>query len=237
MAGCVLWAVVSALPAGGATVPALPASGVSTPDGSWSTLPMGQLSEQSNTFWELFHAVPGSSHWTLVTPEGTADNGGLVAGVSGDSIAAGVLPSALLRFSPLSSSSDGGSSWSPVFLPGGLTRLADALAIETSGTPAGLAVVSDGTVLAATKSLGSWAPLVSTAALRRAAPSCAVSAIAAVVVLGDGRPARRHRLRAWCTGGPVQANRRIVAIGWAPPWPGVAGEAQSASCGWRHPAG
>ena len=170
------------------TVPALPASGVSTPDGSWSTLPMGQLSEQSNTFWELFHAAPGSSRWTLVTPEGTADNGGLVAGVSGDSIAAGVLPSALLRFSPLSSSSDGGSSWSPVFLPGALARSADALAIERSGTPAGLAVLHDGTVLAAAKSLGSWAPLVSTAALRRAAPSCDVSAIAAVAFSAAGAP-------------------------------------------------
>ena len=186
--GCVLWAVASALPAGGATVPALPASGVSTADGSWSTLPMGQLSDQSNTFWQLFHAAPGSSRWTLVTPEGTADNGGLVAGVSGDSIAAGVLPSALLRFSPLSSSSDGGASWSPVFLPGALARSADALAIETSGTPAGLAVLRDGTVLAAAKSLGSWAPLVSTAVLRRAAPSCAVSAIAAVAFSAAGAP-------------------------------------------------
>ncbi len=188
VAGCVLWAVVSALPAGGATVPALPASGVSTAHGSWSTLPMGQLSEPSNTFWELFHAVPGSSRWTLVTPEGTADNGGLVAGVSGDSIAAGVLPSAFLRFSPLSSSSDGGSSWSPVFLPGALARLADALAIEKSGTPAGLAVLRDGTVLAAATSFGSWAPLVSTAALRRAAPSCEISAIAAVAFSTAGAP-------------------------------------------------
>ncbi len=188
VAGCVLWAVVSALPAGGATVPALPASGVSTPDGSWSTLPMGQLSDQSNTFWELFHALPGSSLWTLVTPEGTADNGGLVAGVSGDSVAAGVLPSALLRFSPLSSSSDGGASWSPVFLPGALARSADALAIETSGTPAGLAVLRGGTVLAAAKSLGSWAPLVTTTVLRRAAPSCDVSAIAAVAFSAAGAP-------------------------------------------------
>ena len=102
VAGWALAAVASALPAGGATVPALPASAVSTPDGSWSTLPMGLLSDQSNTFWQLFHASPGSSRWSLVTPEGTADNGGLVAGVSGDSVAAGVLPSALLRFSPLS---------------------------------------------------------------------------------------------------------------------------------------
>jgi hypothetical protein len=169
-------------------VPALAASGVSTPGGSWLTIPMGQLSERNNTFWELFHAVPASSRWTLVTPEGTADNGGLVAGVSGNSIAAGVLPSAFLRFSPLSSSSDGGSSWSPVFLPGGLAKLADALAIETSGTPAGLAVLHDGTVLAAAKSLGSWAPLVSTAALRRAAPSCDVSAIAAVAFSAAGAP-------------------------------------------------
>ena len=114
IAAGVLGAVASALPAGGATVPALPASGVSTADGSWSALPMGQLSEPSNTFWELFHAVPGSSHWTLVTPEGTADNGGLVAGVSGGSVAAGVLPRALLHFSatvvePVTA----GPSWSP----------------------------------------------------------------------------------------------------------------------------
>ncbi len=188
VAGSVLWAVVSALPAAGATVPALPASGVSTPDGSWSTLPMGQLSEQSNTFWELFHAVPGSSHWTLVTPKGTADNGGLVTGVSGDAVVAGVLPSALLRFSPLSSSSDGGVSWNPVYLPGGLASSTDALAIETSGMPAGLAVMRDGTVLAAAKIFGSWSPLVSTAALRRAAPSCDVSAIAAVAFSASGAP-------------------------------------------------
>jgi hypothetical protein len=188
MAGCVVWAAVWALAAGGATVPPLAASGVSTPDGSWLTLPMGKLSEQDNTFWELFHAVPASSRWTLVTPEGTADNGGLVAGVSGNSVAAGVLPSALLRFSPLSSSSDGGSTWSPVFLPGGLARVADALAIERSGTSAGLAVLHDGSVMTAGKSLGSWAPLVSTAALRRAAPSCDVSAIAAVAFSAVGAP-------------------------------------------------
>jgi hypothetical protein len=188
VAGCVLWAVVSALPAGGVTVPPLPAIGVSTPDGSWSTLPMGQLSEQSNTFWELFHAAPGSSRWTLVTPEGTASNGGLVAGVSGDSIVAGVLPSGSLRFSPLSSSSDGGASWNPVFLPGALASSADALAIEPSGTRAGLAVLRDGVVLAAAKTFGSWAPLVSTAALRRAAPSCDVSAVAAVAFSAAGAP-------------------------------------------------
>jgi len=184
--GCVLAAMVPAIPARGATVPALPASGVSTSDGSWSTLPMGQPSKQSNTFWELFHAAPGSSRWTLVTPEGTADNGGLVAGVAGGSIAAGVLPSALLRFSPLSSSSNGGDTWSPAFLPGGLARLPDALAIDASG--AGLAVMQDGKVLAASKNLGSWAPLVSTVALRKAAPACAVSAIAAVAFSAVAAP-------------------------------------------------
>jgi hypothetical protein len=186
--GCAVAVVVSVLPAGAAPVPVLPASAVSTADGSWSTLPMGHLSDQSNTFWQLFHASPGSSRWTLVTPEGTADNGGLVAGVSGDSIAAAVLPSALLRFSPLSSSSDGGASWSPLFLPGALATSVDALAIETSGPRAGLAVMRDGTVLAAPKNLGSWGPLVSTAALRRAGPSCAVSAIAAVAFSGSGAP-------------------------------------------------
>ena len=211
VAGFVLWAVVPALPAGGATLSPLPASGVSTPDGSWSTVPMGQVSDQSNTFWELFHTAPGSSRWTLVTPEGTADNGGLVAGVSGDSIAAGVLPSALLRFSPLSSSADGGASWTPVFLPGAL-----ATAGRRSGDSGVRHARRAGGHARRHGHGGDQEPrFLGAPGLGRRAPQ----GRALLCCLGDRRrdvlggrcSTCRHRLRAWWTGGPVQPERRVVA--------------------------
>src|ERR1700736_6878478 len=91
-------------PAGAAVARPPLESAVSTSSGSWVILPMGDLSEPDNTFWQLFRAAPGSSHWSLVTPPGVADNGGLVAGAAAGSILMGVLPSRLLHFSPLSRS-------------------------------------------------------------------------------------------------------------------------------------
>ena len=72
--------------------------------------------------------MPGSSHWSVVTPEGVADNGGLVVGTAGGSVVVGFLPSQLLRYSPLAQSIDGGATWSPQLLPAGLTPLPDVLA-------------------------------------------------------------------------------------------------------------
>ncbi len=164
-------------------------SAVSTPSGSWVILPMGVLSDPDNTFWQLLHAAPGSSHWSLVTPPGVADNGGLAAGASGGSILAGVLPSRLLRFSPLSQSSDGGTSWGPFFLPSGLALLPDALAYQ--GTPPGGAIAVSGArteALAAPVSLASWSPLVSVARLSRVSPDCGVTTLDAVAILPAGAP-------------------------------------------------
>jgi hypothetical protein len=178
--------VAPAVPAGAVVSPPL-ASATSTPDGSWVVLPMGDLTDESNTFWQLFQAAPGSSRWSLVTPQGTADNGGLVAGASSGSILAGVVPSGLLRFSPLSLSNNGGSSWSPAFLPGGLAAGPDALALQEAGAGGALAIVG-GKVLAATKSLASWTPLVSAAHLGRVSRTCGVTAPAAVAITATGTP-------------------------------------------------
>jgi hypothetical protein len=79
----------SAVRAAGAVAPS-PARGaptslrsaVSTADGTWVVLPIGELGDPSNTFWQLLYAAPGSTRWSVVTPKGTADNGGLVAGAS-----------------------------------------------------------------------------------------------------------------------------------------------------------
>ncbi len=162
-------------------------SAVSGASGTWVVLPMGQLGDPSNTFWQLVHAAPGSSHWSVVTPEGVADNGGIVAGVSPISVDAGILPSGLLRFSPLARSTDGGRTWNPAFLPGALAALPDALAGPPAGAGTALAVVGR-SVLNASAGLSSWSRTTSVAALAATWPRCGATAIDAVAVTPDGVP-------------------------------------------------
>jgi hypothetical protein len=172
--------VVPAEVAGAATAAPLP-SGVATTSGSWVVLPMGDLSDQTNTFWQVLHAAPGSSHWTVATPRGVADNGGLVVGASGGLTVVGTLPSRLLRFSPLSATANEGSTWNPVFLPGGLAVHPDALAYGEGGPGGGLAVVG-ASVLRAGPLLSSWSPVVTLDRLRRVSPGCGGTTIDAVAV-------------------------------------------------------
>ena len=55
-----------------------------TSAGTWAAVVMGGSAAQYNAFWQLFIRPAGSTRWRLVTPPGTADNGGLVlAGGSG----------------------------------------------------------------------------------------------------------------------------------------------------------
>ena len=187
-------------------------SAVSTSSGSWVILPMGDLSDPHNTFWQLLHASPGSSHWSLVTPPGVADNGGLAAGASGGSILVGVLPSRLLRFSPLSQSTDGGASWGPIFLPSGLAVLPDALAYQ-GAPPGGAIAVSSGATraVAAPASLSSWSPLVSSTGLSRVSPGCGVTTLDAVAILTTGAPL----VATDCRGGRVGIFTR-TAGSWQP---------------------
>ena len=163
-------------------------SAVSTSSGSWAVLPMGDLSQPSNTFWELLHSTPGSSRWSLVTPPGVADNGGLVAGASGGSLVAGVLPSQSLRFSPLAQSSDGGASWGSVFFPGALAARPDALAYKATAPGGAIAITGAGMAVAAPVSLSDWSPLVSAHALARVSPRCGVSTLNAAAILPTGAP-------------------------------------------------
>ena len=150
---------------------------------------MGQLSDRSNTSWQLLHASPGSSHWSVVTPPGVADNGGLVGGVAQGSILLGFLPSGRLHFSPLSQSSDGGGSWDAAFLPGALAPVPDALAATASDNGRTLAiVVGPRTALQTGVALRQWSRLVSTTQLRRASPRCGASALNAVAFSPAGLP-------------------------------------------------
>jgi hypothetical protein len=166
-------------PVGASTPTPLPSS-TQTASDSWAVLPMGDLRDPDNTFWQVLRAAPGSSHWSVVTPEGVADNGGIVAGASGDAVVAGVLPSHLLRFSPLASSTDSGTTWAPGLLPGAVAPRPDALAVSAAGSW-DLAVLGS-TVLRATSSLSTWSPLVSLSTLTRRDPRCGAEQLDAVAI-------------------------------------------------------
>jgi hypothetical protein len=179
---------VSVRPASAASAGGAPLSGgTETTGGSWAVLPMGQLSDPSNTFWQVLRADPGSSRWSVVTPQGVADNGGLVAGVSAGSTMVGTLPSGLLRFSPISVSANGGTSWSPVFLPGRLAARPDALAVAAGPSGGSLAIVGT-RVLQAGPAFARWSTLVSLRRLARASAGCGADALEAVATAPGGAP-------------------------------------------------
>jgi hypothetical protein len=185
---CLVGLSVCAPSASGAAPAGVPlSSGIETGGGSWAVLPMGDLSNPLNTFWQVLHAASGSSRWSVVTPQGVADNSGLVAGASAVSTLIGTLPSQLLRFSPLSASADGGASWDPVLLPGALAARPDALADAGGASTGSLAIVGT-TVLRSRPGLASWSPLVSLRRLDRASPRCGATALDAVAVSATGAP-------------------------------------------------
>ena len=185
---CLTGLFVSVPSASGAAPAGVPlSSAIETGGGSWAVLPMGDLSNPLDTFWQVLHSASGFSQWSVVTPQGVADNGGLVAGASAVSTLIGTLPSQQLRFSPLSVSADDGSTWSPALLPGGLTARPDALA-DAGGTSTGSLAIVGTSVLRARPGLASWTPLVSLRRLDRATPRCGATALDAVAVASSGAP-------------------------------------------------
>jgi hypothetical protein len=183
---------------------------------------MGDLSDPGNTFWEVFRAAPGSSHWSLVTPPGVADNGGLVESASAGAALVGVLPSGLLRFSPLARSADNGTSWAPAFLPGALAPLPDALAY---GSGSAIALLSGGRALSGPAGLSSWSPLVTAAALNRVSPDCSVDGLDAAALLPGGAPL----IAAGCRrGGHVALFTRTVTT-WQSTGPALGGPLRGAA--------
>ncbi len=177
---------LTANPSEAATVRSPLPSSVSTLDGSWVDLPMGDLSVATNTFWQVLHAVPGTSRWSVVTPTGVADNGGLVTGAAAAAAVVGFLPSQLLHFSPLAQSSSGGKVWTPRLVPAALQAEPDSLASGSAGNV--VAAVAGGRVLQAGAALSHWSALVSATGLGRRFPRCRVTAVDAVSVLPTGAP-------------------------------------------------
>jgi hypothetical protein len=121
-----------------------------------------------------------------VTPPGAADNGGLIAGASGGSILVGVLPSDLLRYSPLSRSGDGGSTWNAAFFPGALAAAPDGLSYLAGPSGGAAAIIGSTRVVVAPPGISSWTPLVTRARIRRVSPRCDVTTLDAVALLSSG---------------------------------------------------
>ena len=198
-----------------------------TPQGAWAVTVMGGSAASENNFWQLFVRPAGASRWSLVTPEGVADNGGLVAasGADGTSLLIGFRPSQELAFSPLASSSDTGKTWTPGLLDADLANVPDAIAVAPSGRT--LALLHDGAIEAAATAgaaaAGQWSRLTTLSALAATAPGreCGLVAVNAVsfgpnnVPMAAGSCAQRGLAGVFAdTGGTWQAAGPQVPAGF-----------------------
>jgi hypothetical protein len=160
----------------------VPTSVASVDGTSWAAVDMGGSAARFNNFWELFARPAGSTTWKLVTPAGVASNGGIATAATGPkSAATAFLPSQDLTFSPLSSTADGGTSWSPgaPVMPG-LAKSPDSLAAGPGGKL--LALTSAGQVDSATGLTSSWLRLTTEKSLAAspAGRACGLTGLTAV---------------------------------------------------------
>jgi hypothetical protein len=101
---------------------------------TWAVVPMGATSGP-NRFWELFALPAHAARWRLATPPDVATNGAIALSVQGSqSLVAGIHPSLLLHFSPITSTADGGRNWATGAPDPGLASVPDALAITPDAT-------------------------------------------------------------------------------------------------------
>ncbi len=169
----------------GASAVAVPLStSLVTAQGTWAIAVMGGSAASANNFWQLFVRPAGTSQWSLATPPGVADNGGLVAAGTPASLVIGFRPSQNLAFSPLATSTDVGKNWTPGLLDADLGNDPGALAVDPSGQV--LALLQDGTIqtapTAGAAAAGQWSELTTRQALAASAPgrSCGLQTLDAV---------------------------------------------------------
>ena len=177
---------------GPAPIPAAPplaTSFTSSAGAGRAIVDMGGPAAQQDNFWELFVRPAGAARWRLATPAGVADNGGLDVAGTGGSLVTGFRPSQDLTFSPLATSGDGGTSWSPAGpLTPGLADAPDALASGAGGRL--IALTSGGTAELGTGGGTTWTRLATVAVLAAtpAGKACGVGGLIAAAFGGSGVP-------------------------------------------------
>jgi hypothetical protein len=152
---------------------------------------MGGPAASEDNFWQLFIRPAGTSTWTLVTPPGTADNGGLVLADGGaQSLISGFRPSQGLTYTPLTITRDDGRAWSSAGpLDAALADVPDALAAAPrSGNL--LALLTDGTAQQAAPGYTSWTTLATQQTLAATAPGrrCGLQNLTAATLTPPGTP-------------------------------------------------
>jgi hypothetical protein len=179
---------------GPTTQPAPPAPSLNTSlvttAGTWAVAVMGGSAAQHNDFWQLFTRPAGTTRWKLVTPPGTADNGGLVLAGSGQSLITGLRPSQDLTYTPLAVTASDGHGWSSAGpLDAVLADVPDALA-SAPGSRNLLALLADGTVTLAAPGYASWTTLASQQALTATPPGrrCGLRNLTAAAYSPSGMP-------------------------------------------------
>ncbi len=179
---------------GPATQPAPPAPSLNTAlvtaAGTWAVAVMGGSAAQHNNFWQLFMRPGGTTRWKLVTPPGTADNGGLVLADSGQSLITGLRPSQDLTYTPLAVTASDGQAWSSAGpLDAALADVPDALA-SAPGSRNLLALLADGTATLAAAGYVSWTTLASRQALAATPPGrhCGLRNLTAAAYSPSGMP-------------------------------------------------
>jgi hypothetical protein len=190
-AGCGSATPAAQHPSPPATQPAAPLdTSLTTAGGTWAVAVMGGSAASHNNFWQLFIRPAGTTRWTLATPPGTADNGGLVLAAAGQSLITGFRPSQYLTFTPLSATSDNGHTWSSESpLDAALASIPDALA-AAPGSRNLLALLADGTAELAAPGYTRWKTLATLRSLAAtpAGRRCGLRALTAVVYTPSGVP-------------------------------------------------
>ena len=148
LAGCGTQPSKVAVTTAPAVVTAPLSTSLVTTQGTWAIAVMGGSATSENNFWQLFVRPADASTWSLVTPAGVADNGGLVATGTPSSLLVGFRPSQDLAFSPLAASTNTGRNWTTGLLDADLANVPDAIA----ATPSGIEFINDADAFA----LGEW---------------------------------------------------------------------------------
>jgi hypothetical protein len=192
IAGCGSATPSAPAPAAQASSPGAPflATSLGTGTGTWAVAVMGGSAATEDNFWQLFVRPAGSSRWTLATPPGTADNGGLVLAATGRSVITAFRPSQYLTYTPLTSTGDGGQAWASTGpLDGALANVPDALA-DAPGTARLLALLADGTAEVAAPGYSSWKTLATqrSVAATPGGQHCRLQALTAAAFTPSGLP-------------------------------------------------
>jgi hypothetical protein len=184
LAGCGTQPAKVAVTAPPPTLTAPLSTSLVTTQGTWAIAVMGGQAAAQDNFWQLFVRPAAASTWSLVTPAGVADNGGLVATPAGSSLLVGFRPSQNLAFSPLAASTDTGRNWSTGLLDADLADVPDAIAATPTGPE--LALLQDGSIerapTAGAAAAGQWSRLTTLSALAASAAgrSCGLAGVHAV---------------------------------------------------------